>query len=60
VSKIVIGALTAAAWFALSYVAARADSVAGQVCDHAKYVSSDAGRADSGAAVHGPDVVVVR
>jgi hypothetical protein len=60
VSKIVIGALTAAAWFALPYVAARADGVAAQVYEHAKYVSIDAGRADSGAAVHRPDVVVVR
>jgi hypothetical protein len=60
VSKIVIGALTAAVWFALSYVAARAESVAGQVCDHAKYVSIDAGRADSGEAVHRPGVIFAR
>jgi hypothetical protein len=43
VSKIVIGALTAAVWFALSYVAARAESIAGQVCDQVEYGSTDPG-----------------
>jgi hypothetical protein len=59
VSKIVIGALTAAAWFALSYVAARAESVGGQVCHQAIYVSANAGSAESKAAVHGPDIAFV-
>lgn len=58
-SKIVVGALTAAVWFALSYVAARADSVA-QICHHTKYVSADAGRTDSGAAIHRPGAAFVR
>ena len=40
VSKIVIGALTAAVWFALVYVA-RAESVGGQVSDQGTYISQD-------------------
>ena len=39
-SKIVIGALTAAVWFALVYVA-RAESVGGQVSDQGTYISQD-------------------
>jgi hypothetical protein len=60
VSKIVIGALTAAVWFALSYVAARAESIAGQVCDQVEYGSTDAGLSESGATVHSPGVAFVR
>jgi hypothetical protein len=56
VSKIVIGALTAAVWFALSYAAARAESIGGQVFDHETYVSMDAGHSDPGAVVHSPGV----
>ena len=59
-SRIVIGALTAAAWFALSYVAARAESVGGQVFDHEIYVSMDAGHSDSGTAAHSPGVAFAR
>jgi hypothetical protein len=60
VSKIVIGALTAAAWFALSYAAARAESVGGQVFDHETYVSMDAGYSDPGAVAHSPSVAFAR
>ncbi|MGA8616060.1 MAG: hypothetical protein WB760_31105 [Xanthobacteraceae bacterium] len=59
-SKIVIGALTAAVWFALSYVAARAESVGGQVSDQAIWVSMDVGHPDFGAVVHRPGVAFPR
>jgi hypothetical protein len=59
VSKIVIGALTAAAWFALSYVAARAECVAGQICDQPKCFCADTGRANPRAMVHGWAVAFV-
>ena len=59
-SKIVIGALTAAAWFALSYVAARAESVGGQLFDRETYVSMDVGHSDPGAVIHSRSVALTR
>jgi len=52
VSKIVIGALTAAAWFALCYVA-RAEGICGarETC-----IAKCVGHSISGAAIRGPGI----
>jgi len=58
VSKIVIGALTAAVWFALVYVA-RAESVGGQVSDQGTYISQGVAHPASGE-VHRLGVTLAR
>ena len=50
-SKIIIGAATAALWFGLSY-AAHAERVCRQVCDHGTCVSRCVEHPDSGVIVH--------
>jgi hypothetical protein len=50
-SKILIGAATAALWFTFSY-AAHAERVCRQVCDHGACVSKCVEHPDSGVIVH--------
>ncbi len=53
-SKIMLGVVTAALWFALSY-AAHAERVCRQVCDHGTCISKCVEHPDSGVVIHEHD-----
>jgi hypothetical protein len=59
VSKIVIGALTAAVWFALCYVA-RAESICGPIRDPATCIAKYGGHPASEAAICGLGIEIAR
>jgi hypothetical protein len=59
VSKIVIGALTAAVWFALCYVA-RAEVTCGPIGDHGSCIVKYVGHPLSAAALLGPGIEMRR